>query len=145
MSAIEAEVVHGYQTYSHEVKAQAIAIIEANNGSTFRAEKELGINRKTLDYWYQNKDRYGELLPKTKQLLIEKLGEHAHLLADSMPEKIPTANLSQVATAFGIVVDKWQLLRGQPTEIRENIERSELSIILQTALDATNPQSTDSE
>jgi hypothetical protein len=41
-------------------------------------------------------------------------------LVDAIPDKVQEATLLQLATAFGIIFDKLQLLKGDPTNINRN-------------------------
>ena len=74
-------------------------------------------------------------MPIKKGHLADECEEIAWRLAQAMPEKIGKASLSQMATSFGIMIDKMQLLRGLPTSITESVERQDITVILQSALD----------
>jgi len=52
-----------------------------------------------------------------------------------MQKEAKNVPLPHLIRAAEISVDKSQLLRGQPTSITDVIERQELTIILQSALD----------
>lgn len=124
-----------YTDYSPEQKAAAIAHCEANNGNWKITARQLGYPRDTVRYWFENRERYAQFHTSKRGDLIQKLDERTHLLVDSItPEKIADANLSQIATAAGIMIDKSQLLKGLPTSISENIERNELTVVLADAL-----------
>jgi hypothetical protein len=56
-----------------------------------------------------------ELRNEKKEELHIELEKVAYKLIAAMPDKINEANLQQIATSLGIVIDKKQLLSGQPT------------------------------
>ena len=124
-----------YQDYSAARKAEVLALIEAEGGNVQQVARDTGIPHQTIRYWLTDESRYSEFKNVKRVELTEKLDFTANLLVDSItPEKIADANLSQIATAAGIMVDKSQLLKGLPTNISENIERVELTVVLQNAL-----------
>jgi len=149
MSTVEAEVVQAiaprqFPDYSHETKAETIIL--AQSIGAYKAHQQTGIPWQTIYRWLDQADRYSKGLHQNKLALADKLEKIANQSADLLLEdRLETANTRELLGAIHITIPAMQLLRGQPTEIRENVERAELSIILQTALDATNPQSTDSE
>ena len=122
-----------YTDYGPEEKAAAIVAIEANNGNVNLTATQLGIPERTLRYWNDHKERFRELGVQ-KRAMLDKLDVTTHLLIDSMPAKIADASLSQTATAYGILMDKSQLLKGLPTSINVDLERNELTIVLQSSL-----------
>lgn len=108
--------------YDDEFRASAVVTLEvegypSQRGSLERASKILNVPARTLSRWFN-----GEQNPPPDRIVNEKkeelhieLEKVAYLLAEAMPDKIPGANLQQVATSLGITIDKMQLLRGQPT------------------------------
>jgi transposase-like protein len=146
-SPLEAPQVKPYQDYSREQKAEVLAILEANSGNLKRTAAETGIDHSTIRYWYENRDRFRELQPQKIIDLASKAESNAHLLADSIAtHDLDTASLSQKATAYGVMIDKMQLLRGLPTSITETVERQDMTIILQSALsDAIDVTPTDTD
>ena len=110
-----------YNSYSTERKAEVLALVIANNGNVQKTAIETGIPEQTLVYWVKNADRYHEIRSEKELELAAKLDITAHKLANSIYDHdLDTATLPAKATAFGIVFDKLQLLRGQPTSITEN-------------------------
>jgi transposase-like protein len=111
--------------YSDEEKAQALAILYANNGNIAEAQRQLGIPYRTLANWAAE-EREGQthaaianIGNQKKSDLAQRLEEIARELADAMPDKIQAATLQQVATSMAIAIDKMQLLRGAPTSISD--------------------------
>lgn len=133
MSAVLEREPHTY--YPPEQKAHVLALLDANNGNVLRTAEQTGINRSTIQYWIANESRYANLQQQKVIDLAAKAELNANLLADSIhSHDLDSASLSQKATAFGIMVDKMQLLRGQPTSITETVEKHDLTVILQSAL-----------
>lgn len=105
--------------YSDEERAEALAAVDANGGNVQATADQLGIPGPTVDYW-----KRGNVHPQVLEIhnenrlpLADRLEDLAHLLADSLPDKIPDANLQQAATSMAIAIDKMRLLREQPTSI----------------------------
>jgi hypothetical protein len=75
----------------------------------------------TLRSWFHavHNPPPSELRQEKKRELIEELKDLAYKLAGAMPDKIIDATLQQTAISLGIVIDKMQLLSGQPTLIVE--------------------------
>jgi len=124
-----------HEYYSPERKAEVLSLLDANEGNLRLTAKDTGIDKETIRYWIQNRHRYVELQPKK---LID-LAQIAESNARRLASNISTMDLSEVplnhqATAFGIMIDKMQLLRGLPTNITESVERQDVTVILQSAL-----------
>ena len=112
----------GRRTYSDREKAEALAALEANSDNLTRTAEDLGIPRSTLQYWRDGGGVNGEvtkLRHQKKQSLADKLGEIAEALAGDLFDetKRRRASIQQIATSMAIVIDKMQLLRGDPTTI----------------------------
>lgn len=126
-----------YQDYSLDRKAEVLALVEANGGNVLQTARETGIAFQTIQYWQANASRFTELRQEKLVDIGEKLEKTVHKLIDSVHDHDLSATpLGQKATAFGIVFDKLQLHRGLPTSINAEVERQELVLILQSALDA---------
>jgi len=134
--------------YSDRERAAALALYDAT-GNLTEAAKVSGIPDSTLSDWLKgnrglsNQDipllRNGyELRPLD---LAARFDEIAHRATGELVGRLRNAKeaknvpLPQLIRAAEISVDKSQLLRGQPTSITDVIERQELTIILQSALD----------
>jgi len=124
-----------YADYSIERKAEVLALVEANDGNIDRTARDTGIAHQTIRFWYANKDRFSNVQSR-KQVELAHLAEsNAYLLGNSIASHdLDSASLSQKASAFGIMVDKMQLLRNQPTSITQTQNSDNLTIILQNVL-----------
>ena len=127
--------IRPYQDYSVAQKAEVLALVEANKGNVDKTARETNIPHQTIRFWLANKERFSNV-QTIKQVELASLAEsNAHLLGNSIANHdLDSASLSQKATAFGIMIDKMQLLRGLPTNITESVERQDVTVILQSAL-----------
>jgi transposase-like protein len=124
-----------YRDYPVELKAAVIAAIEQNGGNVLATSRLFNLPRDTVNYWWANSERFVEIKQQTRLALADKCENIAHSLADSIESHdLSIVPLAQKATTLGIVIDKMQLLRGLPTNISENIERKELTVVLEDAL-----------
>lgn len=118
--------------YSEDYIAEALAAVDANGGNVNGTAKQLGIAESTLRKWKTRAskitDRREAIARKgevKKASLADRLEEIAWALAADLDDRLKRnkASLANTATAFGIVVDKMRLLRGEPTIVTE--QRSE--------------------
>ncbi len=121
-----------YTDYTLEYKQAAVAQYHANEGNLKRTATELNLPVPTLRYWIHSGV---ELKPQNIEAIDSKLEKTGHKLIDSIyNHDLENATLQAKATAFGIVIDKMQLLRGQPTTINANLDVKEVSIVLSSSL-----------
>lgn len=134
--------------YSDREKAAALAIVDAT-GSLTEAARISGIPDSTLCGWLSGKRdltnpdvplmRAGyqlrplDLAARFDEIAERATGEIVGRLRNSKEAKNVT--LPHLIRAAEVSVDKSQLLRGQPTQITEVVDRQELVRILQNALD----------
>lgn len=108
------------RTYSDSDKAAALAALDANGGDVSHTARQLGVPRKTLSEWARGRgvseDVPGMRAGKRGEL-TERLESVAHAILDALPGSLAGAQPHHLATALGIVLDKRQLLQGQPTAI----------------------------
>lgn len=57
-----------------------------------------------------------------KDLVCAFIGKGLEMLND--PEKLAAANLSQITTAMGTLIDKWAMIGGTPSDTRKDDELS---------------------
>jgi hypothetical protein len=114
--------------YTDVEKAMFLLALEANGGNLSATHRETGVPISTLSRWNQGEAINGDV-PKIgnekRGDLVKFLRELAWQLAEAIPGKIEDATLAQTSTSMGIVIDKAQLLSGQPTDIiaiRESIQ-----------------------
>jgi uncharacterized membrane protein YcjF (UPF0283 family) len=105
-------------------------------GSIDKTSEALGIPHSTIQGWVADPKNYSLLRTQKSQELAQKFDNAANLFLDLAVKKSKDAQFNHLMTAAGIAVDKSQLLRGQPTQINETIDRQELAVILQTSLAA---------
>lgn len=112
--------------YSDEERANALAALAANGGNLSLTSRQLGIPRATIQAWANSTahPEAAENAAPKKAELADRLDVIAHQLLDGLTEdKIKLAGAPQLMTAFGIAVDKAQLLKGKPTAINDNTHR----------------------
>jgi transposase-like protein len=109
--------------YSDEFRAQAIAMLEAagypdTKGAIVRTARQLGIKHQTLSRWARRE--YNPAPHKTVLIknfdLKEAIRDELQAIIFELPNARPDADFKELATAFGIFVDKLQLLEGKATE-----------------------------
>lgn len=106
--------------YSDEQRASALAALKANNGNVNKTAREIGIPEPTLRTWSLREDAYPvphELQEQKNGELTVELKTLAHALLRSALDKSDdkNANIQQVVTSLGIVIDKLNLLEGGAT------------------------------
>ena len=108
--------------YDDKFRASAVVMLEAagypgKEGALMEVARHLGMPHNTLRNWYhaERNPPPSELRQHIKKSLVEMLDDIAYKLVGAMPSKIIDASLQQTATSLAIVIDKYQLLTGQPT------------------------------
>lgn len=117
--------VRKWTSYSDEDKASAVLMLEAAGwpdkpGAMAQVVKELkgSVPESTLRSWAKRehgappakvRDRKRTEIAQTLTEVAFKLLEHLGSIAD-------TGDVRETATAFGIIMDKLQLLDGEPTQ-----------------------------
>lgn len=139
MSASEVQALERkaqtYRDYPVELKAAVIAAIEQNGGNVLATSKLFNLPPDTVRYWWANSDRFREIQTASVANLADKLEDLAQNTADSMTEHdLSVVTYADKARALGIVIDKMQLLRGQPTEIAVSASKVDLTVTLTEAL-----------
>jgi hypothetical protein len=112
-----------WTSYSDEDKASAVLMLEAAGypvriGAMSQVVRELGVPESTLRSWA--KQEHGAPPAKVRDRkrgeLVQTLNEVAFKLLDHLGNIADTGDVKETATAFGIVVDKLQILNGEPTQ-----------------------------
>jgi len=105
-----------HQSYTEEFKANALLMVELNNGNVTKTAKFLEMPYDTLVTWVHGKYCNPDVLKKQREKRAEVAdlieGHVLHAL-DFLPEKLLKANAVQLATVIAIGIDKMQLLRGK--------------------------------
>jgi hypothetical protein len=105
--------------YSDVERANGLAALAANGGNVAMTARQLGVPRQTLQRWIKPTDNEHvlRLRHEKKRDMADELERVAWLIIDSLPSKIKKAPLSQASTSMGIAIDKFRLLRNEPTSI----------------------------
>lgn len=113
--------------YDDEFRASAVLMLEAagypdKTGALSLVAKKTGAPARTLSRWFKKEQNPppDRIVNKKRGELVDDLENLAVQLVEAMGGAIEDATLREMATAFGIVVDKWQLLTGKPTGIQES-------------------------
>lgn len=123
-----------YADYSAEYKAEVLALVDANHGNVQQTARDTGIPHQTIRFWLANSDKYSNVQTVKRLELSQKLKNIAHQCADQLPGMLVTASVKEVVGAMAQSIEKSQLLDGLPTSITEQVERTDVTIILQSAL-----------
>ena len=137
MSAVLERQPIVYQDYSLDRKAEVLALVKANNGNVLRTAQETGIHHATIQYWQANEDRFAQIQQQKQADLAQECEDDARYYFALARSKAPGAPYNHLMTGAAIATDKMQLLRGLPTAITESVERTDMTVILQSALSDT--------
>ena len=146
MSAAEVKILESraqsYRDYPIELKASAVAAVEANGGNvTATAKLFANIPYDTLYYWWKNSDRYFEIKNASSLHLVDKLDNIVHKTADSLAEHdLSIVSAKDKASIISSLTTTTQLLKGLPTSITQDTQRSELLIVMQSAMESIEPE-----
>ncbi len=132
MSASVSRVV---RQYSHSERASALALYDTV-GSLEKASEALGIPLSTLAGWARDDANISQARTQKALELGQKFENAANLFLDLAVKKANKANFNHLITGAGIAFDKMQISRGLPTSITESVERQDLVLVLESALDA---------
>ena len=109
--------------FTDEEKASAVLMLEVagypnRKGALAQTERETGIHESTLRTWYNGTHGAppANIYAKKKDDLRDKLQSAANKLVDHLIEISDMGDTRETATALGIVIDKLQLISGEPTE-----------------------------
>jgi hypothetical protein len=125
------------RTYSTEDRAATLAVLRSNNNNAAATARETGIPVRTVRFWRKRQEEAAmdfngnvPLPPKkapagvpaeavawSQEHLASRLEEIATQAAEVVAGKLEDASAQQAAVVLGIVIDKFQLLRGRPTAI----------------------------
>ena len=105
------------RNYSDAEKAAALVMVDFYKGNALKASKVLEIPHSTLCEWIRGRVPLGlgEIRNEKKRDLCQRLEDLAHSMIDKMVE-----NPQVAALELAIIVDKYLLLKGQPTSITQN-------------------------
>ncbi|SHE47736.1 hypothetical protein SAMN02745164_00504 [Marinitoga hydrogenitolerans DSM 16785] len=114
--------------YTDEDKMKAIVELENNinhqtgNPNWTKVSKKLNISRKTLQKWWKekNKEDTEHIRTLKKEEFIKKAWDNIFYGLGLLKEKAEKANYKDLIVGMATLIDKIQLLQGQPTEITKN-------------------------
>jgi len=109
-----------YRRYSDADRAQALAVLDLNEGNMLRTAQQTGIPRATLQEWAAGRvpDSMPELRQEAKKDLAVSFKDFAgRVIGLTTDEDIKAASLRDRFMAAGVAVDKYRLLTDQPTTI----------------------------
>jgi len=111
--------------YTDKFRASAVVMLEAagyapgeNNGALQRVSDHLKVPASTLSGWFSERRNAPppELVLETREQLSDVIRAEVAAIFREMPKARGEADYRTLATAAGILVDKLQLLRGEPTD-----------------------------
>ena len=109
--------------YDDEFRAGAVVMLEAagypdKKGSLSQVASHLGMPISTLSLWYRRKRNPAptEMQNEKRMSLAEMLQRELDAIFEEMPNARPDASFRDLGTVAGILIDKRQLLTGQPTD-----------------------------
>lgn len=108
------------RAYTDQERAAALVVVDFCEGNLSEASRRTGIPRITLFEWNSGRvnSDVSEIRQEKKKDLADKLEDLAEKYVDSMTSTAGSAT-SRDAVALGIVIDKMQILRGQPSVINQ--------------------------
>ena len=91
------------------------------------AHKKTKISKPTLQRWWneRNGDSTSHIRDLKKEEFIDKAWAEILAGLQAMADKRNSANYKEVATSVGILIDKVQLLKGEPTVIAKNENKND--------------------
>lgn len=123
--------------YTDEFRASAVLMLEAagypdKEGALVKVARHLKMPHSTLSRWARSKNNPppSELVQNKKIDLVASIKEEISHVFDEFGKTRQDAEYKELATAFGIFVDKLQLLEGKPTSITENTIKDDRDRIL---------------
>lgn len=127
--------------YTDDFRASAVVMLESQGypeqpGALSAVAQHLGVPSRTLSRWFKKEQN-----PPPDELVIQKKGELGAKMSDllalfveEMFAAAKDATLQQLATSFGIVFDKLELLYGNPTT------RSQVDIAVSDLVDISDDE-----
>ena len=109
--------------YTDEFRASTVLMLQAagypdQKGALARVSNKVGVAHSTISRWFNaNRNPPPSKLVREKKIdLVEAIRQELEGILHDMPGARQDAGYRELATAFGIMVDKLQLLSGKPTE-----------------------------
>lgn len=104
--------------YSDETRAAALAVLKANGGNVARTARETDVPEATLREWRQAPDRAAptEVRAQKEADLADLYEAEIRAVFEAAGMKRGDASWSALMVGLGILTEKHQLVRGEPTE-----------------------------
>lgn len=122
------------KSYDDKFRASAVVMLQAQGypANKYKLEevaKHLGVPSRTLRRWFTgtNGKPPDDIVREEKRALADRLEALAHKLVDTafkIADDTDEVSIQQVVTSLGIVIDKNQLLKGEPTDRTEVIDNA---------------------
>lgn len=144
--------------YTDDYRASAVVMLRSEGypeqkGALTRISRYLKVPHSTLLRWYHAKSNPppSEIVQIKKEQIIELLLGEAYGALKEMKDARLDADYRELATAAAILIDKWQLLEGKPTERHDHTHTVEeranrIAVLLDAARERRTgqpPRSTD--
>lgn len=129
--------------YSDQDIAEALTVLQANEGNISRTARQLDVPEATLRYWNEVKavaigaDRIRELRARKTEGLAEAFHDLAwECIGSVTKEKLDRASLKDTSIAAAVATDKARLLKGEPTQLHAAVEarKTVAAIVARTGL-----------
>jgi hypothetical protein len=112
------------RVYSDREKAEALALLDTNDGNFYRTAQQSGIPRSVLQHWAKGGGLSADVPLLRQQKTLEyggRFGELLEVILDSVsPEDLAKASLKDKFISAAVAFDKRQLAYGQPTQLTEH-------------------------
>lgn len=110
-----------HRRYTRQEKAEAVAEVTRTSLTATSERRKVAIN--TLKYWYDHED-FADVRNKTREELAEGSVAMALIAQGELVRRIRSGDISDQAlvAAYGVGIDKGQLLSGRATERTESHE-----------------------
>lgn len=101
-------------------RQKATTVIAAEMATVAAAAAAAGIPETTVRYWMDSPE-FVALRAKTREDMAEEASTLAHKVLGEISRRLDEFEPRDMAILFGVLVDKGQLLSGQPTSRHESI------------------------
>lgn len=115
--------------WSDDFRAHAVILLQVEGypdvkGALTKISRQLKVPKTTLTRWFtgQSNPPPPETVTIKKEVIIELIRGEIYRALNEMPKAIGDADYKELATAMAIMVDKLQLLEGNPTERTEIVD-----------------------
>lgn len=108
------------KAYTHEERVAVLALLKFNKGNMAQTARESGIALGTLRKWVAAQDAVMEkAVDNRRKDMVTILEDHIYKSLDALDGKRDEASYAALINGINVMVDKWRLLQGLPTQIVE--------------------------